>query len=605
VSPAGYAGKGQGRLPTARGAGPIANRHPAATPAGRVPGQRANDTTSTARRLPRLVPMSARVGAHVDQTDPIAEAGPAAPTLVQFFLGDPQSYKGPVIRVRRRAEGLRADAEAAGIDLYVHAPYLVNVATTNNRIRIPSRKLLQQHMDAAAEIGAKGLIVHGGHVKEGRRPRDRLRQLAQGDRGDRPQAPAADREHRRRRQRDGPPSTGSPASGTRSRGHRAGDLVGFCLDTCHAHAGGNPLETIVDDVRAITGRIDLVHANDSRDDFDSGADRHANFGAGQIDPDLLAAVVRDAGAPVVCETPGGASEHTADIAWLLRGRPARARAVPAVHRRSRRAARAAGAHRQPVGGPPHAARRRPPRPHPAGPDDLDPAPRTLRARAPGRRARARPQGRRHAGRTDPRGRAALLPGRRRRTPHRAAPARPGRPRQRPAHPHLLGRQPGRARGAGRPRCVARAPDPPAARRPSSGSATPARSRSAPTSSTCTALERGSTFGYRGAPSPAAATCSSSVGGPRTASASRRPAGDLSLKARATTLARGGLDAAGLVRSPYVVDGKQRYFAEPPHMQARCSSSPTEAHVPAIGDEVDVRGPRYTATAPFDRQSSVS
>ncbi len=67
------------------------------------------------------------------------------------------------------------------------------------------------------------------------------------------------------------------------------DMVGFCLDTCHAHAGGNPLETVVEDVRKITGRIDLVHCNDSRDEFDSGADRHANFGAGKIDPDLLAA----------------------------------------------------------------------------------------------------------------------------------------------------------------------------------------------------------------------------------------------------------------------------------------------------------------------------
>ncbi len=94
------------------------------------------------------------------------------------------------------------------------------------------------------------------------------------------------------------------------------DLVGFCLDTCHAHAGGNPLETVVEDVRAITGRIDLVHCNDSRDDFDSGADRHASLGAGRIDADLLAAVIRDAGAPVVCETPGGADEHVADFGWL-------------------------------------------------------------------------------------------------------------------------------------------------------------------------------------------------------------------------------------------------------------------------------------------------
>ena len=82
------------------------------------------------------------------------------------------------------------------------------------------------------------------------------------------------------------------------------------------HAGGNELETVVEKVRALTGRIDLVHANDSRDAFDSGADRHASFGAGEIDPDLLAAVVRDAGAPVVCETPGPAEAHVADFAWL-------------------------------------------------------------------------------------------------------------------------------------------------------------------------------------------------------------------------------------------------------------------------------------------------
>jgi deoxyribonuclease-4 len=94
------------------------------------------------------------------------------------------------------------------------------------------------------------------------------------------------------------------------------DQVGFCLDTCHAHAGGIPLESVVQAVFKVTGRIDLVHCNDSRDDFDSGADRHANFGAGRIDPDLLASVVRDAGAPVICETPGGPAEHQADFAWL-------------------------------------------------------------------------------------------------------------------------------------------------------------------------------------------------------------------------------------------------------------------------------------------------
>ncbi len=62
------------------------------------------------------------------------------------------------------------------------------------------------------------------------------------------------------------------------------DRVGFCLDTCHAHAGGNQLSGLVDKIKGITGRIDLVHGNDSRDAFDSGADRHANLGGGFCDP---------------------------------------------------------------------------------------------------------------------------------------------------------------------------------------------------------------------------------------------------------------------------------------------------------------------------------
>src|SRR5205085_6355993 len=88
----------------------------------------------------------------------IAEARAREADLVQFFLGDPQGWKAPVIRAN--AEELKA----ATVDLYVHSPYVLNVATTNNRIRIPSRKLLAQHAEAAASIGAKALIVHGGHV---------------------------------------------------------------------------------------------------------------------------------------------------------------------------------------------------------------------------------------------------------------------------------------------------------------------------------------------------------------------------------------------------------------------------------------------------------
>lgn len=256
------------------------------------------------------------IGAHVEQTDPVAEARSRQTTLVQFFLGDPQSYKGPEIRHAGGAAALRQDAEAAGIDLYVHAPYIVNVATTNNRIRIPSRKLLQQHMDAAADIGAKGLIVHGGHVNKTDDPAKGFDNWRKAIEATDIKIPllienTAGGENAMARHLDriaGVWEAISAAEGYES--------VGFCLDTCHAWAGGIELPTAVEYVRSITGRIDLVHANDSRDAFGSGADRHAAFGTGRLDEHDFAGVIRDAGAPVICETPGGAREHRADFAWL-------------------------------------------------------------------------------------------------------------------------------------------------------------------------------------------------------------------------------------------------------------------------------------------------
>ena len=260
--------------------------------------------------------MPLHIGAHVDQEDPITEARTRGAALSQFFLGDPQSYKGPVVRYAGGAAALKAAAEAAGILLYVHAPYPINVASLNNRIRIPGRKLLQQHLTAAAEVGAKGVIVHGGHLgveEDAAKGFDNWRKCIDGL--DMPV----------------PLLIENTAGGDNAMARRleaiarlwdaigrasGGDTVGFCLDTCHAHAGGNDLGAVVDQVRAITGRIDLVHANDSRDAFDSGADRHTNFGSGHIDGTALADVVRAAGAPVVCETPGGLEGQRADIEWL-------------------------------------------------------------------------------------------------------------------------------------------------------------------------------------------------------------------------------------------------------------------------------------------------
>ncbi|MEL4358972.1 MULTISPECIES: deoxyribonuclease IV [unclassified Luteococcus] len=257
-----------------------------------------------------------QMGAHVDQTDPIAEATARGATAVQFFLGDPQGWKGPRVDYAGGAEQLKADAEAAGIQLWVHAPYVINLASTNNRIRIPSRKLLQQNVKAAAEIGAAGVIVHGGHVGKEDDPAvgfDNWRKAVDGLEMACPilienTAGGANAMARHLERIDQLWSTIGSASDA--------DQVGFCLDTCHAHAGGEELVGLVDRIKAITGRIDLVHVNDSRDAFNSGADRHANLGQGQVDPSGLTEVARLAAAPLVLETPGDAQVHALELDYL-------------------------------------------------------------------------------------------------------------------------------------------------------------------------------------------------------------------------------------------------------------------------------------------------
>jgi len=252
-----------------------------------------------------------RIGAHLHDGDPLELAKAIGADAVQFFLGDPQDWKAPTFP--GAPDQLRAGFERAGIEPYVHAPYVINVASPNNRIRIPSRKLLEQQLAAAASVGAKGLIVHGGYVTAGVDPQEGYDSWRKAiERIDRPLPMLIENT--------------AGGDGAMARGLDAiarlwdaigdaadgGGEVGFCLDTCHAFASGEDLATVVARIKAITGRIDLVHCNNSRDEFGSGRDRHAGMESGQIDPALLVDVVRFAGATAICETPDAA----ADMRWL-------------------------------------------------------------------------------------------------------------------------------------------------------------------------------------------------------------------------------------------------------------------------------------------------
>ncbi|MGH3367430.1 MAG: alanine racemase [Nocardioidaceae bacterium] len=77
-----------------------------------------------------------------------------------------------------------------------------------------------------------------------------------------------------------------------------------------------------------------------------------------------------------------------------------------------------------------------------------------------------------------------------------------------------------------------------------------------------------------------------------------PTAATSVRSRAVTLARGGLDAAGFALSPFRVDGRQRWFVEPPQMQVSMLFVPDGTALPTIGAELDL-DVRFTTTT-FDR-----
>jgi deoxyribonuclease-4 len=252
--------------------------------------------------------MSLVVGAHLGRQRPLEEAAALGADCVQIFLTDPQSWAKPP--ARKDADELKA----SGVPLYVHAPYLVNVCSPRSNVRYGSRKILQQTCDGAREVAAAAVIVHGGHAEDG---------IEQG----------IGRWVRSLEmlETDVPVFIENTAGGDNAVARRFDALarlweaiaaaendvkLGFCFDTCHAHAAGEELDGAVERVLALVGRIDLLHANDSRDPPGTGADRHANLGKGEIGAEVLTEMIRTAGPPVIVETPGGARQMRPDIEFV-------------------------------------------------------------------------------------------------------------------------------------------------------------------------------------------------------------------------------------------------------------------------------------------------
>ena len=244
------------------------------------------------------------VGAHVSSAGRIDKAIDRAIDVgaesIQIFGAAPQMWRRKH-HPDEDTEAFRAKMREAKLQAsYIHAIYLINLASPDDDLVRKSTDTLTQELDLASRIGADGVIFHvGSHMGSGFDYA--LPRIAAG------MSEALDRT---------PDDTLLLLENNAGSGRSVGstfaelsaimnavnhDRVHICLDTCHAHAAGYNVATIaglkatVDEFQREIGadKLSAIHANDSKTALGSGKDRHENIGQGTIGMKAFRRMVRN------------------------------------------------------------------------------------------------------------------------------------------------------------------------------------------------------------------------------------------------------------------------------------------------------------------------
>jgi len=254
-----------------------------------------------------------RIGAHLSIAGGVDKAverlAKMGGNCLQVFSASPKSWEVPTISGK---------LPAAARPGFIHAKYLINLASDREDLLKKSIASLTYDLRVANLIGAVGVIVHlGSHQGRGFEAvkvalTHSINNILQDTQG-----PARLIIENSAGQQG---KLCSQLSEIKSIfGSVNSPRMAWCLDTCHAYNAGYSLGKgsenwlIHSDIVTEATRLDLVgrliclHVNDSRDDFASGHDRHANLGEGKMGKELLAQYVNHPKLrhlPLIIETPG-------------------------------------------------------------------------------------------------------------------------------------------------------------------------------------------------------------------------------------------------------------------------------------------------------------
>ena len=271
-------------------------------------------------------------GAHVSSSGGIWQAIDRAEAIgcnaVQVFTQSPRMWR-PTNHTPEAVARFRERREEAGIESVVcHALYLVNLASPDPEIHGKSVAAMRSSLEAAAAIGAEGVIFHvGSHLGSGfeaglERVVPALQELLELTTDDLWLLMEN--------------SAGAGATIGRSTDELAAihdalnhhPRLGLCLDSCHWYVSGVDvtdaavLDAALADVDARIGldRLRCLHVNDTKAALGSNLDRHESIGVGVMGDGLRTFVQHPAfrELPAVLETPGpeGNGPDAAEVVLL-------------------------------------------------------------------------------------------------------------------------------------------------------------------------------------------------------------------------------------------------------------------------------------------------
>ena len=247
-----------------------------------------------------------KFGAHISASGGVSNAPLNAAVLgletFQFFSRPPQGSRvGPLHK--DEITKFRDLCEKHGFEkCYIHAPYIINLASKEERIRNSSVEILRGELERGSQLGVTAMMFHPGSASGVGEEAglklviDGIKKILKGYKG----------------------TTRFLIEISAGAGMVMGDtfeevgamlkgaeheMLGVCFDTAHAFASGYDLrdaDSVTKTMKAFDkhiglDRLELSHCNDSKVDIGARKDRHEHLGKGFIGLDGFKAIVGSKG----------------------------------------------------------------------------------------------------------------------------------------------------------------------------------------------------------------------------------------------------------------------------------------------------------------------